>query len=145
MIELLIAAGLGALLYYHSQKKEVVVKTSTEVKERRVADDPIDIASYRASGQYLVNSGHPDELFREARQEMTLPEIKAKAAVKAKANDYLLKKYNFNTDGIVRRTQFGGPSGEVHYPLPEMGSGWYSKAAASHKPFITRIVPLNPY
>jgi len=108
---------------------------------RRNHDEPLGIEAYRAYGQLLHLSGHPDELYNRKFKTMSLGEIQRAQTEKWRGQNYLLNSHNFNANGITRRQQFAGPSDEIHFPMQEHGSAWYAKATVGRKPYVTRILP----
>ncbi len=142
------AAGIGAILgYYFIEKGKKTLpseKTQMTINYRRNWDEPMGIEVWRAAGQYLHNSGHPDELRLRRNFPQSLAQIRQGYTRKQEGNKYLINGHYINT-ALIRRQQFSGPSNEIHYPIQEMGSGWYAKSVKTKKPYISRIVPWNGY
>jgi hypothetical protein len=138
-LPLIVLLGLGTLYKLQSQPKTVITETAAQ---RRSRDQSMLIDAWRHGGQYLNLSGSPYEDLKKVHYSTDLKNIRDGYTVKTVGgNRWLLHSHYFNTDGITKRQQFKGPSDEYHYPIQEMLSGWYTKAAQNYKPYLTRIVP----
>ena len=147
-MQAILFALFGGVILWKLNKGNTHISMKTLVgNERRNWDEPISIEAWRAAGQYLHNSGHPDEIRHRVNVPMSLKEVRHHQTRKLEGNRWLLNSHYFNTSGITKRQQFSGPSDEIHWPLLEMGSDWYNKSVSvsGHKPYLTRIIPWNGY
>lgn len=140
---LYLAAGVGiGLVYYNLTQKDPVIEIRPDHETRRIRENGISHTVWRNAGSFLTGSGHPDELRYRFRVPLSLCDVVQKTKEKLAGREFLLNASHFNTEGIVRRTQFKSMNDDFKWPNLNMGSGWYIKAVESgHTPYTSRIIP----
>jgi len=117
----------------------MAVIKDTSIKERRNDDEPLSIDAYKAFGQILPKSGHPEETWGVNIEPQTLGQIKTDYKNYNVRNTDILTNQHYN-NRVERYTQMKGPSDEVKWPTLVMGSDWYAKAVKGKPKPYSRVI-----
>jgi hypothetical protein len=132
------AALGGAIMAAIKLSESLAVVKDSAIKDRRNDDEPLSIDTYKAFGQILPKSGHPEETWGVNITPQTLGKIKKDYASYNERNTDILSSEHFN-NRVERYQQMKGPSDEVKWPTLVMGSNWYTEAVAGRGKPYTRV------
>ena|ERR1017187_7135613 len=134
-------AGLavgGLLLAAVKMSESLEVVKASSVKQRRNDDEPLSIDAYKAFGQILPKSGHPEETWGVNIKPQNLGQIKSDYRGYNDRNTDILSSEHYN-NRVERYTQMKGPSDEVKWPTLVMGSDWYANAVKGKSKPYSRV------
>jgi hypothetical protein len=140
-MQTVLLAGIGIIAINKIFTRNEVTYISPNTHLSRNQSFGVDLRMFKNAGQFLTGSGHPDQHRYKFNVPKNLISVQSKCAIKNDGNLWLLGTNHFNTDGIVRRTQFKGSASQVSWPTLLMGSGWYQNAVEAYKPYLSRILP----
>jgi len=131
MLYYVLVLGAGLILYKMSSFGVVEEQVNQLVSRSKA--EPMSIDTFRAFGDALPRSGHPDKLLGLVTRDANVSEVREQYAESmVVGNKRVLIDQNFNNE-IDRRVKQKGPSDDVHWPTFSFGSGWYPKATADTK------------